>query len=86
MSETTSTGQQAVQLFTAEHGDDELRIQIGQSDLFVDPAVWGEVLACVARELAGDLQRRNGSDPKAILRLIADKFVKEMNKDSGAAE
>jgi hypothetical protein len=59
-------------------GDDELHIAMGPADLFEDPAVWGEVLANVARQVAQFMQQREARDPDATLRAIAGKFNQEL--------
>jgi hypothetical protein len=68
-------------------GEDELHIAMGPADLFDDPAVWGEVLANVARQVAQFLQQREARDPDATLKAIAGKFNEELlGGESGASE
>ena len=91
MSEETAADEghdHPIELLTVELvGDDELHIAMGPADLFEDPAVWGEVLANVARQIATFLQQREARDPDATLRAIAGKFTEELaGRESGASE
>jgi len=79
--------QEPIDLLSVELvGDDELHISIGPVDLFDEPSVWGEVLANVARQIAQELERKDGKDPAATLRSISETFARESAKDPGDGE
>jgi hypothetical protein len=59
-----------------------------RATVFEDPALWGAVLADLARHVAFGLQESDGADPTATLQAIRDAFSEELTvpPEEGAEE
>jgi hypothetical protein len=54
-----------------------------RAGVFEDPALWGAVLADLARYVAAGLQQDEGKDPAETLRLIREAFEQELAAPPG---
>ena len=77
MSEPTTPPDDAVELLRAWLVGDSLECSV-RAGVFADPALWGAVLADVARNVAVGLHQEEGADAAGTLRLIAEAFAREL--------
>jgi hypothetical protein len=82
MSEPTTPPDDAVELLRAWLVNDSLECSV-RAGVFADPALWGAVLADVARNVAAGLHEEEGADQAQTLRLIAEAFARELAEPSG---
>ena len=78
MSEQSETPADAVDLLRAWLVGDELECEVRPA-VFDDPAVWGNVLADIARHVAYGLQQEESRDPGDTLRVILETFKEELS-------
>jgi hypothetical protein len=77
MSDQPAPPDDAVELLRAWLAGDELECSV-RAAVFADPAVWGAVLADVARSVARGLQEEEQRDPADTLRAIRVAFAAEL--------
>jgi hypothetical protein len=82
MSELPAPPPDAVELLRAWLAGGELHCAL-QTDAFEDPAAWGDVLADLARHVAGALAEQEGKDPTEALRAVRAAFEENL---AGPAE
>jgi Domain of unknown function (DUF5076) len=64
-------------------GEETLHCSIGM--VSADPEFWSQILADLARHIAGAIADESGGDPAAMLQAIQDGFTKDLSEAEGDA-
>lgn len=82
MSEVSELPAGAVEITRVWLGSEGLECVV-RAAVFERPAVWGAVLADIARAVAAGLQEEEGLDPADTLRAIREAVAQELNDPPG---
>jgi hypothetical protein len=82
MSELPTPPEGAVELLRAWLEGDALECSV-RAGVFENPALWGAVLADLARYVALGVQQEDGTDPDETLRVVREAFAQELDSPAG---